>query len=303
MPPPRGTPNILEGPGDYDVTSIVHNDTYPAIYPTKTNFSGKSVFASGASKGLGRAMILSFAKAGASFIAAGARSDMSQLAKDVEAAALSANRPTPTFLPVKMDVTDRKSVEDAAAEVEKAFGKLDIVINNAGILGKFGLITDSNPDEWWQVLDVNIRGPYLVSRSFLPLLLKGEDKYLINVASVAAHLLNPTLSAYQVSKMGLVKLTQLINAEYSGQGVISFAVHPGNSPTDIMGGPEGLTDHEKTIFVETPEISADTLVFLTSQKRTWLGGRYINCTWDMPELMAKEEEIVKEDKLKVKFLF
>lgn len=263
-------------------------------------------------------MILSFAKAGASFIAAGARSDMSQLAKDVEAAALSANRPTPTFLPVKMDVTDRKSVEDAAAEIEKAFGKLDIVINNAGILGKFGLITDSNPDEWWQVLDVNIRGPYLVSRSFLPLLLKGEDKYLINVASVAAHLLNPTLSAYQVSKMGLVKLTQLINAEYSGQGVISFAVHPGNSPTDIMGGPEGLTDHEKTskfmfyrlkqiltpsVFVETPEISADTLVFLTSQKRTWLGGRYINCTWDMPELMAKEEEIVKEDKLKVKFLF
>lgn len=262
MPPPRGTPNILEGPGktiyvyphkmfmlikkgDYDVTSVVHNDTYPAIDPTKTDFTGKSVFISGASKGLGRAMVLSFAKAGTSSIAAGARSDMSQLAKDVENAALSANRSAPTFLPVKMDVTDRKSVEGAAAEVEIAFGKLDIVINNAGVLGKFGLITDSNPDEWWQVLDVNIRGPYLVAHSFLPLLLKGQDKYLVNVASVAAHLVNPTLSAYQVSKMGLVKLSQLINAEYSADGVISLAIHPGNSPTDIMGGTEGLNDHQK----------------------------------------------------------
>lgn len=195
-------------------------------------------------------MALSFAKAGASFIAAGARSDMSQLTKDVERAALSASRSAPTFLPAKMDVTDRKSVESAAAEVENAFGKLDVVINNAGVLGKFGLITDSNPDEWWQVLNVNIRGPYLVARSFLPLLLKGQDKYLVNVASVAAHLVNPTLSAYQVSKMGLVKLSQLINTEYSVDGVISFAVHPGNSPTDIMGGPEGLNDDQKASMLD-----------------------------------------------------
>ncbi|OJJ33493.1 hypothetical protein ASPWEDRAFT_160302 [Aspergillus wentii DTO 134E9] len=303
MPPPRGSQNFLEGPGDYDVTSIVHNDTYPAIDPTKADLSGKSVFVTGASKGLGRAMVLSFAKAGASFIAAGARSDMSQLAKDVEIAASSANRPMPTFLPVKLDVTDRKSVENAAAQVDNAFEKLDIVINNAGVLGNLGMITDSNPDEWWEVLDVNIRGPYLVSRSFLPLLLKGNDKYLINVASVGALVVNPGLSSYPVSKAGLLKFTQLTDVEYSNQGVISFAIHPGNCPTDIMGGPEGVPDNMKHIFVDTPDVSADTLVFLTSQKRAWLGGRYINCTWDMPELMAKEEEIIKEDKLKVKFAF
>ena len=57
------------------------------------------------------------------------------------------------------------------------------------------------------------------------------------------------------------------------------------------------------MFVETVELSADTIVFLTKEKREWLGGRYINCTWDMPELMAKEGEIVKEDKLKVKLSF
>lgn len=57
------------------------------------------------------------------------------------------------------------------------------------------------------------------------------------------------------------------------------------------------------VFVETPELSADSITFLVSRKRDWLGGRYINCTWDMPELMAKEEEIVKGDKLKNRFVF
>ncbi|ERF72992.1 hypothetical protein EPUS_08849 [Endocarpon pusillum Z07020] len=303
MPPPKGTPNILEGPGDYEVTSTIHNDTYPAIHPANVSFAGKAVFITGGSKGLGRAMALSFAKAGASYIAVGARSDMSQLAKDVEAAAVSANRSAPKFLPIKLDVTEERSIEMAAAEVEKEFGKLDILVNNAGILGKHGLIADSNPEEWWQVLDVNVRGPYLVTRAFLPILLKGQDKFIVNVTSVGAHLVNPTLSAYQVSKLGLLRLSQLIYAEYSAQGVVSFCIHPGNSPTDIMGGPEGVADHLKPVFVETPELSADSIVYLTSEKRDWLGGRYINCTWDLPELMAKKDEIVKDDKLKVRLVY
>lgn len=190
-------------------------------------------------------MALSFAKAGASYIAVGARSNMSQLSKDVEAAAVSVNRSAPQFLPINLDVTNEQSVQEAAAEIEKVFRKLDILVNNAGILGKFGLIAESNPEEWWQVLDVNVRGPYLVTRAFLPVLLKGEEKTIVNVTSVGAHLANPALSAYQVSKLGLLRLSQLINAEYAPQGVVSFCIHPGNCPTDIMGGPEGLPDHLK----------------------------------------------------------
>lgn len=56
------------------------------------------------------------------------------------------------------------------------------------------------------------------------------------------------------------------------------------------------------VFVDTPQISADTIVYLTAEKRQWLSGRYINCTWDMPELLAQEEEIVKGDKLKVRIV-
>ncbi|KAL5333386.1 hypothetical protein BJX70DRAFT_406232 [Aspergillus crustosus] len=303
MPPPRGTPNILEGPGDYDVTTTIHNDTYPAIDPTKVSLKGKAVFVSGASRGMGREMVLSFARGGASYIAAGARSDLSQLAEDVRSAAQAANHPEPTFLPLQLDVTSVESVEKAAAKVDEEFGHLDIAINNAGVLGKFGLVHESKPEEWLNVLNINLIGPYLVSRSFIPLLLKGQDQYLINVASVAAHLTNPTLSAYQTSKVALVRLTQLLDKEYSSHGVTCFSIHPGNSPTDIMGGPDGMNEHEKLVFTETPKLSADTLVYLTSEKRQWLGGRYVNVTWDMPELMRKEEEIVSGDKLKVRLVY
>lgn len=227
------------------MTPTVHNDTYPAIDPTKANFSGKAVFISGGSKGLGRVMVLSFAKAGASYIAAGARSDMSQLAQEIESAAASANRSPPKFLPLKVDVTNQKSVDDAAAAVEREFGRCDVVVNNAGILGHLGAIADSKPEEWWQVFDVNVRGPYLISRAFLPLLLKGGDKFLVHVTSVGAHLITPTASAYQTSKLALLRLSQFISAEYAEQGVVSFAIHPGNSPTDILGNLEDLDDHLK----------------------------------------------------------
>ena len=228
------------------MTSVVHNDTYSEISPDKVNLSGKAIFITGGSKGLGRSMALSFAKAGASQIAVGARSDMSQLAKDIEAAAASANRSPPQVLLLELDVTNAQSVEKAATEVKKEFGKLNVLVNNAGILGQFGMMVDSNPEEWWQVLDVNVRGPYLVTRAFLPLLLKSpQDKFIINVTSVGAHLVNPALSAYQVSKSGLLKFSQLINAEYSRQGVVSLCIHPGNCLTDIMGPAEELPDHLK----------------------------------------------------------
>ena len=57
------------------------------------------------------------------------------------------------------------------------------------------------------------------------------------------------------------------------------------------------------VFVETPELSADSIVFLVSQRRDWIGGRYINCTWDLPELMSQEAKIVEEDKLKTRLVY
>jgi NAD(P)-dependent dehydrogenase (short-subunit alcohol dehydrogenase family) len=222
------------------VTPTVHTNTYPEIDPAKVDFSGKAVFVTGGSRGIGRAIVLRFAMAGASYIAAGARSDMSQLARDVEAAAVSANRSPPKFLPVHLEATDPKSVADAAAAIEKEFGRCDVFVNNAGIFGGFSLIGDSDPTAWWNVLDVNVRGTYLVSRALLPLLQKTGDAYIVTVASVGGHLTLPAVSSYFVSKLALIRLSELLNVEYAEKGVLAFSIHPGNCLTDMVGGSEGV---------------------------------------------------------------
>ncbi|KAF3061293.1 Oxidoreductase UcpA [Daldinia childiae] len=299
MPPPKGTPNPLEGPGDYDVTSVVHNDTYPAIDSAKANLSGKAVLITGASKGLGRAISVSFAKAGASMIAIGARSDLSTTVSEIKAAAEKVGKPEPIILALKLDVADPKSVDDAAAQVKESFGRMDIVINNAGIFD-VAMILDTDPEKWWNIWRVNVMGPYNTARSFLPLLLEGSNKTIVTLSSVGAHLVGPGLSAYQPSKLAVLRLSEFISAEYGDKGIVAYCIHPGNIPTDMVA--DVLVPEIRDAFVETPELSADSLVYLTSERRDWLAGRYINVTWDLPELMEKKDEIVKGDKLKVRLV-
>jgi NAD(P)-dependent dehydrogenase (short-subunit alcohol dehydrogenase family) len=185
-------------------------------------------------------MAKSYAQAGASKIAIGARSSLDSAKNDILAAAKKAGRSPPQILCVKFDITSTPSVSDAAKSVEKAFGNLDILVINAGILGKLALIADSDPDEWWEVWNINLRGPYLVTRAFLPLLLKGGDKTIIATTSVGAHLTGPAGSAYQPSKLAVLRLMEFVQVEYAEQGVMAFAIHPGNVVTDIVGGAEGV---------------------------------------------------------------
>ncbi|CAG8953268.1 hypothetical protein HYFRA_00003472 [Hymenoscyphus fraxineus] len=304
MPPPRGTNNVLEGPGDYDVTSKVHSDTYPEISPLRSPATEKSVFVVGASRGIGLAIAISFAQSGASQIALGARSNLSAVKEAVLSAAEKANRPAPKVICVNIDITSESSVQDAASAVEKEFGNLDILLINSGVIGSMKRIVDSNPDEWWETWMVNVRGPYLLVRALLPLLLKGGDKMIITTSSVGAHLTGDGLSDYQMTKTAQIRLMDFVSVEYGDQGIVSYSIHPGNVPTDMIGGSEGVEKIGLTeVFTETPELAGDTLVFLTKEKRSWLTGRYVNVMWDMPELIGKKDYIVKGNKLKVKLDF
>ncbi|KAI1346832.1 putative short-chain type dehydrogenase [Xylaria sp. FL0043] len=304
MPPPRGVPNVIEGPGDYDTTSIVHNDTYPAIDSAKADLSGKAVFISGATRGIGRSISVSFAKAGASMIAISGRSDLSGTAQAIKKAAASVGKPEPKVLDLKLNVVDKDSVDAAAAEIKKTFGRIDVVVNNAAAGPVSVPIAETDPEEWWNTMAVNLKGPYLVMRALIPLMLEtGGLSTFVTVSSVGALLRSPGLSAYQTSKLAVLRLTEFLHAEYSAKGILAFSIHPGNVPTDMTSGPDGKVPEELAhIFVETPELAADSIVYLTKEKRDWLGGRYVNVTWDLPELMSKKDEIVKGDKLKVQLV-
>lgn len=117
-----------------DFTPTIHRDTYPYIKPEQFDLTGRAVLITGASKGIGRETALSYARAGASFIAIGARSSLDSLKGEIEAAAEQAGKKAPKILALQLDVADQASVEQAAKETESAFGRLDILVNNAGFL-------------------------------------------------------------------------------------------------------------------------------------------------------------------------
>jgi NAD(P)-dependent dehydrogenase (short-subunit alcohol dehydrogenase family) len=216
-----------------DFTKTTHNDTYPAVDPTKSDHSGRIIFITGASMGLGKATAISYAKTGAEGIILGARSDLSAVEADVIEAAKAAGKKVPKILKLKVDVTDQASVDESAKAVEKEFGRLDILINNAGYLSSWVSVVESDPLDWWTNWEANIKGVYLMTRAHLPLMLKGGEKTIVNLSSIGAHLVTPGASGYQTTKFALLRLTEAISADYVEQGLLTYCIHPGGVMTDM----------------------------------------------------------------------
>ncbi|KAK1466246.1 short-chain dehydrogenase, partial [Colletotrichum cuscutae] len=275
---------------------VVHHDTYPEINPvTASNCTGKAVLITGASKGLGKAVAIGYAEAGASLIAVAARSNVSSTIASIIEAAKAAGRAEPTVLALEMDVSSTPSVKAAAERLTSEWGRLDILVNNAGYMAPFNLLLDADDDEYMKAWDVNYWGTYRVTKAFLPLLLKGGDKTIVNMSSVAAHFMGAGGGAYHISKFALIRFTEFVQDEYGDQGVLTFSIHPGGIPTELSSNlPERLQFRMR----DTPELAAHSIPYLTSVKREWLGGRWISCMWDMPTLVTMEKKIVEGNLLK-----
>ena len=152
----------------------------------------------GASKGIGKAIALAFSQSGVRGLVLLARSDLSA----VKAECLAAQRSGRSLevLTAQVDVAKNEEVVAAVKTVEETFGRLDVVINNAGYLAKYSSITDSDPEDWWTTWNINIRGTYHVVRAALPLLIKCDgDKTVINVSSMGGNVIFPRYSSYGVS--------------------------------------------------------------------------------------------------------
>ena len=273
-----------------------HKDTYPLIDPQGANLSGRAVLITGASKGIGRTTAIRFAVAGCSRIAIAARSALDQVAEDVKKAALAAGRPVPQVLVLSMDVSSESSVKAAAEEVSKQFaGKLDILITNAGYLETWRTVDEADPAEWWKTWEVNIKGTFLTTHLFLKMLLRSDLKMLVTVSSGGAHTLHQGASGYQTSKFATCRFTECVDQEYNDRGLIAFTIHPGGVKTDVA---LNMPVYMHSVLNDTPELCADTLVYLAKERREWLAGRYISVEWDMAELERRKEEIVQKDLLK-----
>lgn len=272
-----------------------HHDTYPAISPSHADLRGKSVLVTGASKGCGRATAVSLAQAGCTRIAIAARSSLDDVVAAVKDAARDKTAEM-QVVAVKVDVTSAESMAAAAATVSDAFGGvLDAVVANAGYLENGRLMHEADPDEWWYSWEVNVKGVFLTAKYFLPMLLRSETKLFVAVSSVAAHLLRPSASAYQVNKFAVVRFVEFVQEEYGPQGIVAVSVHPGGVKTDLaLGMPQYL--HES--LIDTPGLFADSIVWLAHKRREWLAGRFVNACWDLGELEGKKEDVVARDLFK-----
>ena len=134
-------------------------------------------------------------------------------------------------LAVELDVSSEDGVLEAVAAVKRFTPRLRTLVNNAGTNMGASRIGDYSPDLWRKVIDINLVGPFLLMRAFLPMMTRGSS--VINVASRAGKRPLPTCSAYSTSKAGLIMLTKCMAAEYAQEGIRANAICPGQVLTEM----------------------------------------------------------------------
>ncbi|KAH9902054.1 hypothetical protein F4778DRAFT_791012 [Xylariomycetidae sp. FL2044] len=286
-------------PAIRDFVPTAHSDTYPFISAADADLTGKSVLITGASRGIGKAIALSFAAAGCSRLAVVARTGVAattELEQAIVDAARAAGRDEPRVLAISADITSEADVDRAASTVAEAFGgALDVLVNNAGRAEAMLPVAASRVDDFWSAWEVNLKGPYLCTRALLPLLTTSDTRTIINVSSAGAHMLTRGLLGYQTAKFALCRFTEFLVKEYEGQGLVAVALHPGDVLTNMT---QVMPAEWRGVFVDKPELAADTMVWLARERREWLSGRFLSATWDMRELEERKADIVRDDLLK-----
>jgi NADP-dependent 3-hydroxy acid dehydrogenase YdfG len=209
---------------------------------------GKVAFVTGAASGMGLAMARSFAAAGMKVVAA-----------DVEEAALArveeefaaSNR---EIMTVKVDVTDRQAMADAAAATIERFGKVHVLVNNAGV-ATGGALDEMTYNDWDWVLGVNLDGVVNGLQSFVDLIKShGEGGHIINTASIAGHLAVPGLGVYNASKFAVVAISETLRNDLADKDIGVSVLCPGLVDTNIFDSGRNRPDTLKS------ETDSDNLV-------------------------------------------
>jgi NAD(P)-dependent dehydrogenase (short-subunit alcohol dehydrogenase family) len=260
----------------------------------------------GAGRGIGRAVSLALARAGSSVVLAARTEDqLGQVRAEVE-------QQGGTAITVPTDVTDPTSVEHLAEATLDRFGRVDVLVNNAGSNnggpdGAVGELWNIDPDAWWSDVEVNLRGTFLCSRAVLPSMVSAGRGHIVNVVSMAAAMPWPFDSAYACSKAAVIRLTDSLADEVRQHGVRVFALSPGSVDTELRAGavdsPAGrrwLTNVNPNPDWVPAERPAEMVVQLVSGPADHLTGRFLSVDWDLAELIGRAGEIAERDLLQLR---
>jgi NAD(P)-dependent dehydrogenase (short-subunit alcohol dehydrogenase family) len=191
----------------------------------KMQLTGQSVLITGASRGIGEAAARAFAKAGAKvMLAARSTAEIERIASEIGNGAQA----------IACDVADFAQVKVALDATIAAFGRLDVFIGNAGVIGPLGPLDEADPDDWGQVIDINLKGVFNGMKAAAPVMLSQGGGTIITISSGAAHNAVDGWSAYCASKAGAYMLTRCGHVEYGPRGLRVLGLSPGTVATDMQ---------------------------------------------------------------------
>jgi 3-oxoacyl-[acyl-carrier protein] reductase len=241
--------------------------------------AGKVALVTGAAQGIGKAIALMLATHGADIIAADINLEQAETtAKEAEALGRGA-------IAIKVDVTRLDDVERMVASAVGRFGKIDILINNAGI-ARDKLVLRMTEEDWDVVLNVNLKGTFNCTKAVIRYMSKQRGGKIVNIASVVGEMGNAGQANYSASKAGVIGLTKTIAREFAQRGINVNAIAPGYIQTAMT---ESLPDKAKEelkrlIPVERlgqPEDVAHAVLFLVSEASSYITGHILNVNGGM----------------------
>ena len=263
---------------------------------SQKSLAGQVALVTGGGRGLGRAMAQALAEAGASVtITARSKEQLEQTAALLK----DAGHPV---LALEGDVANQHSVEGIVQRTEQEWGSIDILVNNAGSLTGLGYIWETDPQEWWHDMEVNVRGPYLYTRAVLPGMMARKRGRIINIVGRSGIMSTPALSVYNVSKSALIRLTESIAIEVKDAGISAFALSPGAVSTTMSQHMADFREKQfkqgdafRAMLTDAPEQPANVVVWLATGQGDVLSGRYINAQDDLSALVQRAEQIRQDD--------
>lgn len=189
---------------------------------------GKTAIITGASKGIGAATARRMGELGINVVLTARSQEL------IKAIADEINVKGGTALAITCDVADYNQVNSAIAQTIMKFGKIDIVVNNAGLLEPIGHITDVSPDDWGKVIDVNVKGIYNMLHAALPGMVARGEGIIVNISSGAATSALEGWSHYCASKAAALMLTKATHKEYADKGIRVVGLSPGTVATEMQ---------------------------------------------------------------------